>query len=103
MRRTSTPRDTFTKTFDLTCFGCGQMGSTLMGAAAKVMNFDRLGNKVRPGTFGKINRQVNGSAQKVPLSNNMKFAVTPMALTPFVPFRVIYVVSTLAGYRPKTM
>ena len=25
------------------------------GAAAKVRNFDRLGKKVRPGTFGKIN------------------------------------------------
>ena len=24
------------------------------GAAAKEMNFDRLGKKVRPGTFGKI-------------------------------------------------
>ena len=33
---------------------CGQTGSTLMGPAAKVMNFDRLGKKVRPGTFGKI-------------------------------------------------
>ena len=25
------------------------------GAAAKAMDFDRLGKKVRPGTFGKIN------------------------------------------------
>ena len=25
------------------------------GGAAKVMNFDRLGEQVRPGTFGKIN------------------------------------------------
>ena len=25
------------------------------GTAAKVMTFDRLGEKVRPGTFGKIN------------------------------------------------
>ena len=32
--------------------GCGQIGSTLMRpAAAKVMNFDKLGKKIRPGTF----------------------------------------------------
>ena len=29
---------------------------------------------------------VNGSTQKVPPSNNMKFAVTPLVLTPCVPF-----------------
>ena len=29
-------------------------GVNTNGAAAKVMNFDRLGEKVRPGTFGKI-------------------------------------------------
>ena len=29
-------------------------GDNTYGAAAKVMNFDRLGKKVRPGTFGKI-------------------------------------------------
>ena len=36
--------------------GCGQMRSTLIsnGAPAKVMGCDRLGKKVRPGTFGKI-------------------------------------------------
>ena len=31
-------------------------------------------------------KQVQGSTQKVPLKN-MKFAVTPLVLTPFVPFR----------------
>ena len=36
-------------------FDCGQMGSALInGAAAKVMSFDRLGKRVRPGIFGKI-------------------------------------------------
>ena len=35
-------------------FGCGPTGSNTNGAAAKVMNFARLGKKVRPGTFGKI-------------------------------------------------
>ena len=29
-------------------------GVSTNGAAAKVMNFDRLGKKVRPGTFGNI-------------------------------------------------
>ena len=29
-------------------------GVNTNGAAAKVMNFDRLGEQVRPGTFGKI-------------------------------------------------
>ena len=28
-------------------------GVNTKGAAAKAMNFDRLGKKVRPGTFGK--------------------------------------------------
>ena len=36
------------------CVGNGQLGSALIGAVAKVMDFDRLGRKVRPGTFGKI-------------------------------------------------
>ena len=32
-----------------------KMGSTLInGAASKVTNFDRLGENVRPGTFGEI-------------------------------------------------
>ena len=30
-------------------------GVNTNGATAKVMNFDRLGKKVRPGTFGEIN------------------------------------------------
>ena len=34
--------------------GCGQMGSTLMGPLQKYVFVDRLGKKVRPGTFGKI-------------------------------------------------
>ena len=29
-------------------------GVNTNGAAAKVMNFDRLGKKVRPGTFGNM-------------------------------------------------
>ena len=55
---------------------CGQMGSTLInGAAAKVMNFDRLGKKVRPSTFRKI--KVGSREYPKIMSKNMKFAVTP--------------------------
>ena len=43
-------------TWRLGNLGCGRIGWILInGAAAKVMNFDRLGKQVRPGTFlGKI-------------------------------------------------
>ena len=68
------------------------------GAAAEVMHFDRLGKKVRPGTFGKI-KQVSGSTRKVPLSKNMNFAVTPLVLTPFVPFRACSAPSAAAKQR----
>ena len=34
---------------------------------------------------------VNGSTPKVPLSNNMNFAATPLVLTPFVPLRQPFV------------
>ena len=34
--------------------GCKTNGVNTNGAAAKVMNFDRLGKKVRPGTFVNI-------------------------------------------------
>ena len=64
-----------------------KLGSTLNGAAAKVTNFDRFGEKVRPGTFWKMNLGFYGSTQKAPLSKHTKFAVTPLALTPSVPFR----------------
>ena len=36
------------------CLWLRTNGVNTNGAAAKVMNFDRLGKKVRPGTFGKI-------------------------------------------------
>ena len=41
------------------------------GAAAKVHHFDRLGKKVRPGTFWK-NKYINRRTKQVPLSKNMK-------------------------------
>ena len=65
--------------------GCGQNGVAANGAAAKVMSFDGLGKKVRPGTL-RGQKQVNGSTQKVPLSKELKFAVTPLvSADPFRP------------------
>ena len=60
------------------------------GAAAKVMTFDRLGNKLRPGTFGNVkvgSREYPKRYPKRSLSKNMNIAVTPLVLTPFFPFR----------------
>ena len=37
--------------------------------------------------MGSTQRYVNGSTQKAPLSRSIQFAVTPLVLTPFVPFR----------------
>ena len=65
----------------------GHMGSTLMGPLQKVRNFDSLGKKIRPSTFGKINYRLTG-VPKESMSKNMKFAVTPLVLTPLVPFRI---------------
>ena len=57
------------------------------GAAAEVRNFDRLGKKVRPSTFGKI-QYVYGRTKKCILSKSTTFAVTPLrSADPFVPFR----------------
>ena len=39
---------------DLVALVADKWGLTLMGPLQKVRNFDRLGNKVRPGTFGNI-------------------------------------------------
>ena len=61
-------------------------GVNTNGADAKVMIFERLGKKVRPGTFGKINVGYR-ECPKSPSVKNIKFAVTSLVLTPFVPFR----------------
>ena len=63
-------------------------GVNTHGAAAEVMNFARLWEKVRPGTFGKIKSRLEG-VPKSPLSKNVRFAVTPLVLTPRVPFRTL--------------
>ena len=66
-------------------------------AAAKVINFDRLGKKVCPGSAGKINMKF---AEGVPIcQTNMIFAVTPLVLTPFVPFRAPLAPETPASSR----
>ena len=43
-------------------------GVNTNGAAAKVMHFDRLGKKVRPGTFGEIEVGEREHTKKVPPS-----------------------------------
>ena len=63
-------------------------GVNTHGAAAKEINFDRLGKKVRPGTFGKISKVGKQQYPKGPsVKRNTAFAVTPLVLTPFVPLR----------------
>ena len=42
-------------------FGCGQMGSALMG---RLQELHRLGKKARPGTFGKIKEGLTGVPKK---------------------------------------
>ena len=57
-------------------------GVNTNGAAAKAMNFDGFGKKIRPATFGKIKA---GQREK-----NNEFGVTPLVLlTPFVPLRAL--------------
>ena len=51
------------------------------GVAAKVMKFDRLGKR-----YAKIT-DFDRLVPKLSLCQNIQFAVTPLVLTPFVPFR----------------
>ena len=66
--------------------GCGQTGSTLMGPLQKQLFLTNWGKRYALALLGR-QKQVNWSTQKVPLSKNMKFVVTPLVLTPFVHFR----------------
>ena len=50
------------------------------------MNFDRLREKGTPWHFWESKSRLTGVPKKYP-SKNMEFAVTPLVLTPFVPFR----------------
>ena len=67
---------------------CGHLVNA-NGADAKVMNFDRLGKKGTPWHFWQYKSRLTGVTKRsLPLSKNMKFAVTPLVPTPFVPFRI---------------
>ena len=63
-------------------FGCGQIVSTLNGAAAEVMNFAGLGKRYALACLGNhIQREYPQVSVK-----NIKVAATPLVLTPFAPF-----------------
>ena len=63
-------------------------GVNTNGAAAKVMDFDRLGKKVRPGHFWEDKSRLTRVPKKSFWKTSFKKAVTPLVLTPCVPFRV---------------
>ena len=73
----------------------GTDGVHTPGAAAKVMSFGRLGKKVRPGTFGKMKVSQREYPKSPSVKQNMTFAVTPLVLTPFVPFRASLIITIL--------
>ena len=60
-----------------------QNGVDTHGAAAKVTNLKDWGNAYWYATLSDFDRFRQIGTQKVPLSKNMKFAVTPLVLTPF--------------------
>ena len=64
--------------------------------AAKVINFDRLGKKVRPGASGEIKVGYWEYPKRSLCQKKMKLAVAPLVMTPFVPFR------TLSAVNPRT-
>ena len=72
--------------------GCGQLGSTLMGPLQKYA-------RARPGTFGRRRVGEREYILKKSLSvKNNKFAVAPLVLIPFVPFRASQITITTAIY-----
>ena len=84
------------------------MGVNTNGAAAEVIDFDRLGEKVRPGTFGKI-EVGKREYTKSPSVEKTQVAVTPLVRTPFVQFRsrhtkmmIFCVLSLTYFYIPKS-
>ena len=69
-------------------FSCLQTkGVDTNGAAGKVIKFDRSRKKVRPWHFWQNQSGLTGVTKQVTLSTTKTFAVTPLVLTPFVPFR----------------
>ena len=64
-----------------------KMGSTPTGAAAEVIRFERLGNKVSETTDFVRFWQIGTPASTSVKQYFLKIAATPLVLTPFVPFR----------------
>ena len=64
-------------------------GVNTNGAAAKVINVDRLGNKVRPSTLGKTRVGFREYPKSLSVENT-SIAVTQSILTPVVPFRSLH-------------
>ena len=63
-------------------------GVNTNGAAAEVINFDRLGEtKVRPGTFGKIKVGKREYQQKVPVKKHV-ICSDPISADPISPFPI---------------
>ena len=60
-------------------------GVNTNGAAAKVMNFVRLGKQIRPVTFWEDKSRLTGVPKKSLRRKNMKFAAAPLVLNPIVP------------------
>ena len=60
-------------------------GVNTNGAAAKVMNFDRLGEKVRPGTSGKI-KAGQRECPKGPSVKEHEIRSDPISADPICPF-----------------
>ena len=63
-----------------------QVGSTQMGPLQNKLNLKAWGRKVHPGTFGKIASRIASRCtrvpNKVPLSNKLTLAVTPLVQRP---------------------
>ena len=56
------------------------------GAAANIIDFDRLGKKVRPGTFGEIKSRLTGAPKRSPCQKTHKIRSDPMSADPIRPF-----------------
>ena len=63
-------------------------GVNTAGAAANVTNLDRLGKKGTPWHFWEDTSRLTG-VQSPSVKQHDVFAVTPLVLTPFVPFRQV--------------
>ena len=64
-------------------------GVNTNGVVAKVMMFCQIAEKGTPWHFWEDKSRLRGVTQKSLCQTNMKFAVNPLVLTPFVPFRLV--------------